>query len=336
MSNNPIDPAASDELLLIDYLLGRASPEQAHRVEARLQSDDAFRRRKDAVANTFAAIRLLPQAAPPAGLVSRTVALVAQARKTEQSVARRETARPWAVSTFTLKEALAVAASILLLVSVLIPSLRQARIKAMQGQCASNLGQMGTAISAYASENNNLLPAAMDHKEQWLANGTQPVVSNSAALFKLVSANLASVWVFQCPAMGKESVLVQPGMTDFPNSKAIAYSYQHSITPEGQIRRDRFTPSEQESMVIAGDQSPIFADGQFHPDRVTASTSENHGSAGQNVLYLAGYTRFATQPNIGVQGDNIFRSGSLVEYSGNETPSTRVDSFLLPAYSLKP
>jgi type II secretory pathway pseudopilin PulG len=331
-----MDPAGSDELLLIDYLLGRASAEQSRQVEAKLRSEDAFRRRKDAIECTFAAIRLLPQAQPPEGLVARTVARVALARKADEYVARQETARPWAVSTFTLKEALAVAASIILIVSVFVPSLRQARYKALQGQCASNLGQIGTAVSAYASENNNLLPAAMDRKEQWLDNGSQPVVSNSAALYKLVSAKLASISVFQCPALGRENVHVQPGMADFPSPKAVSYSYQHSFTPEGPLRRDRFTPSEQESMVIAGDQSPVFAEGQFHPDRVAAPASANHGGTGQNVLYLAGYTRFATQPNVGVNGDNIFLSGDLVEYQGNETPASRRDTFLLPAYSLKP
>ncbi len=336
MSNDPSNSARVDELVLIDYLLGHASGEQSGEVESRLQSDAAFRQCKEALANTFAALRLLPQTEPPEGLVGHTVARVALARKTDEYVARQETARPWAVSTFTLREAIAVAASILLLVSVFVPSLRQARNKALQSQCASNLGQIGTAVSAYANENGDFLPAAMDQREQWLQNGNQPVVSNSAALFKLVNARLVSASVFQCPAVGRVTLVIQPGMTDFPSAKYISFSYQHALTPEGPLRRDRFSPAEQESMVIAGDQSPVFADGRFHPERVGADTSENHGAAGQNVLYLTGHIRWVTQPNVGVNGDNIFRAGVLESYQGNEVPTSKVDTFLLPAYSRKP
>jgi hypothetical protein len=254
----------------------------------------------------------------------------------DEYVAREETARPWAISTFTLREALAVAASIVLLVSVFVPSLRQARNKALQSQCASNLGQTGMAVSAWANENGNYLPAAMDQREQWLSAGNQPVVSNSVALFKLVNAKLVSASVFQCPAVGRVILVVQPGMTDFPGAKYVSFSYQHALTQDGLMRRDKFTPAEQESMVIMGDQSPVFANGQFHRDRVGAAASENHGAAGQNVLYLAGYVRWVTQPDVGVNRDNIFLSGDRVDYQGNETATSHRDSFLLPAYSPKP
>jgi len=336
MRNDLNNPADRDELLLIDYLLGRADGEPSREVESRLQSDAAFRRRSEALANTFAALRLLPQAEPPDGLVGHTVARVALARKTDEYVARQETARPWALSTFTLREALAVAASIILLISVFVPSLRQAKKKALESQCASNLGQIGTAVSAYANANDNFLPAAMDQREQWLQNGNRPVVSNSVALFKLVNAKLVSASVFQCPAVGRVTLVVQPGMMDFPEAKYVSISYQHALAPEGPMRRDRFSPAEQESMVIAGDQSPVFADGRFHPDRVGAATSENHGADGQNVLYLAGHVRWVTQPDVGVNHDNIFLAGDLVDYQGDETAASRRDSFLLPAYSPKP
>jgi type II secretory pathway pseudopilin PulG len=336
MSKDPSSTPSTDELLLIDYLLGRADAGEAREVERRLQSEPAFRAKKEALANTFAAIRLLPPVEPPEGLVERTLARVELVRRAEARTLRQETARPWANSTFSLRELIAVAASIILVVSVLLPSFRQARSKAMQGQCASNMGQIGTAVSSYASENAEFLPAAMDQKAQWLPAGNQPTVSNSSALFKLVRRGLASASAFQCPGVGSGGFAVQDNMTDFPGAKYINYSYQHSLSPEGQLRRDRFSPKEQESMAIAADQSPIFTGGQFHAERVDAPTSENHRSAGQNVLYLNSAVRWVNQPNVGVNGDNIFRAGTLTNYTGNETPASRLDTFLLPATYQKP
>ena len=60
---------------------------------------------------------------------------------------------------FTLLELLVVIAIISILVTILLPSLREARRSAQDAVCLSNLRQIGTAYTGYCTDNNRLYPA---------------------------------------------------------------------------------------------------------------------------------------------------------------------------------
>ena len=62
------------------------------------------------------------------------------------------------ISAFTLIELLVVISIIALLLSILLPSLNNARRQARLAVCKTNLRQIGQAILIYASEHKDLLP----------------------------------------------------------------------------------------------------------------------------------------------------------------------------------
>jgi prepilin-type N-terminal cleavage/methylation domain-containing protein len=68
---------------------------------------------------------------------------------------------------FTLIELLVVIAIIALLVSILVPSLQQARELARRVVCMSNERNMGLGIQSYASDNSDVTPPALIDFQAW-------------------------------------------------------------------------------------------------------------------------------------------------------------------------
>ncbi len=328
-----------DEVLLVDYLKDALEAPQKEQVKHRLAAEPDLRQLLEDLRNTVAAVGMLPQVQPPSDLVAKTMARIQAARRTDALIAREEAhrGRP-GLGTFSYRELGALAASILVLAAIFVPSLRQAKLRMLTSECASNVGQIGTALNTYASENNEYLPMASDQKYQWLPVEGEKVVSNSAGLFKLVKAAQAPPNVFQCPAAASAPLVALPGMTDFPSAQYVCYSYQHPLGPgEGgklqPLRRNTIAGDDASCMVVLADNSPVFPDGRFHRDQVNAEASENHNRTGQNVLYMNMSVSWANKPTVGVNNNNIFLADGIFDYRGNETPVSRTDTFLLPAYS---
>jgi competence protein ComGC len=273
----------------------------------------------------------MPAATAPEGLAARTVSLIQQRQRVEALIAREESARPASRPMFSLRELAAVAAVLVMLATIFVPSIRQAHRVAQVNECAANVGQIGSAMLSFANDHNDQLPGVDGTSARWLPSGNEPAVSNSSALFKLVRDGYASPVVFQCPALGGRSFAVQAGFMDFPAGQYIHYSYQYSLG-HGSLSRGTLRSAD-ESMAILADSTPLFADGQFHPADLTATASENHDRAGQNVLYVSGQVRWASEPDVGVNGDNIFLADGVSEYHGTESPAGQTDTFLLPNYS---
>jgi prepilin-type N-terminal cleavage/methylation domain-containing protein/prepilin-type processing-associated H-X9-DG protein len=103
---------------------------------------------------------------------------------------------------FTLIELLVVVAIIAILAAILFPVFAQAREKARQTTCVSNLKQLGTAALMYAQDWDELWPMVRNggHQGPTIANMLQPYIKASQKNAKPDGSNLwpeDSIW--RCP-----------------------------------------------------------------------------------------------------------------------------------------
>jgi len=325
----------SEEQMLIDFALNRCEGDDKQAVEDRLARDEAFAAHHRDVANTLGVLRAAAEIDPPADLVDRTMARIRQKRQTDALLAREGMSGPTRRPTFSLRELGAIASVAAILLCVLLPVVRRASEVTVAGQCSARIGQIGSALTQYANDNEDRLPGAGD-QENWLGESSQ--AGTSAALFKLVSDKYAKPEAFRCPAGSRGndtgSFEVRAGMVDFPSADTVAYSYQHTLKANELSRTNPALATVADSMAILADQSPAFDRAQpSEPTRpAPAANSPNHGGTGQNVLYLDMHVDWVKTPAAGVMGNNIYLIDGVDVYNGDEVPAA-VDTFLLPAYT---
>jgi len=325
----------NDEQLIIDLLLGQLSPDLRADLEQRLRDEPQLRTLHDDLANTFKALALVQGAQAPDDLVERTIRRIARHQQTNALLARQEiNRRTWSLPTFSMRELIGVAAAVLLLAAIFIPSVLHIREQGRIVQCASQIGQIGSALQTYAMENSGHLPVSRTEPAPWLATQNRQASSNSAGLFKLVPSKYASATIFQCPGSGRtEGFVLKADMNDFPSRRHISYSYQHSMGNGLSINNQDLTAAAS-NMAILSDDNPLFKNGVFQAHRLSPPIrSDNHNRTGQNVLYIDMHVAWADHPNVGIDGDNIFIIDGVYSYRGDEIPVRPTDSFLLPAFT---
>jgi hypothetical protein len=331
------------ETTLLDLHLGRLSREEADGLRARIAADPVLARRDAALASVFAVLRAghdMPAA--PADLAERIAARVAAAGRAPRVVREErgevlsELEGQFVLRVRSLRDVIAVAATIVLAVGLGLPALLQVRERNLRSLCAANMARLGQGVQAYATAFGDSLPFVGWQRgaNSWRPTAEPGVATlpNRRHMYLLLTQGNAQPQWFLCPSsagvpMPSEQVRQRD---DFLDSSNVSLAFQN-------MAGARPTANQYPNLPIFADDNPSFDDGRplfdvSHPLDLLDPTNANsraHGGAGQNVLTLDGHVLWTTTPACGIDGDNIWTLNGVERYTGREGPAVESDSHLL-------
>lgn len=319
---------------MIDESVDRLHDENRRRLHAAIDSSAALRDEWTSIQETSRALSAWRVPEPPSDLATRVMARIAEHEEStiipfERAVAAADHrgGGPW----LSVKEIVAVAASLALIVGIIVPGNKYARDHMQRTACMSNMQSIMAGLGGYQAMYDGAMPFAGPTPEgaHWRRDVPSGVrqASNTKHFYLLVSGNFVAPSVFVCPARPDAIAMASQHpdrFRDFPQAANCSYSTQNQIGP-------RPTIANVPGMAVLADTNPLFDPlvRKLAPSYPTNSFSHAEG-AGQNVLFRDGSARWEKKPTVGVGGDHIYKAGDRTRYTGTETPVAATDSFLIP------
>lgn len=345
----PLD--SQQKQLLFDYSLGLTSTEENPEAEHLLATSEEAAEIYHALRAALAPLDCVEVEACPDELVDRTmeqvrraVAGAGQARRAAlpagdragPTVVRVPFWRNWG-------DIAAVAAVLILVVGVLLPTLSFARQKYFQTRCQAQLARIHEGVASYAADHEGQLPSvAITPGAPWWKVGYQGAEnhSNTRRAWQLVQQGYVPLERFICPGRREgrrlrfDAVKIE-NYNDFPGRVYIQFSIRLGCP---QSAEEGLTQKK----VIFADLNPIS-------ERLPASYSEpfrlrlgrelltanstSHNRRGQNVLLCDGSVHFVRQRHTSFSDDDFYTLAEMSdgsEVTGCEVPSCETDAFLVP------
>jgi hypothetical protein len=321
---------------MIDESVGRLNEDDRRRLHAAIDASAELREEWESIHEATGALRRWRVPEPPHDLASRVLARVAEHDDAtiipyERAVAARDRSAGGGAPWLSVKEIVAVAASLALIVGIIMPGNKYARDRMQRAACMSNIQSVMAGLGGYQAIFDGSLPYAGPTPEgaRWVRNVPPGVrqVSNTRHFYLLVQGHFVAPSAFACPARPDAiAMAIQNAdrFRDFPQAANCSYSTQNQAGPRPMI-------GNVPRLAVLADTNPLFDPlvRRLAPSYTKNSFSHSEG-AGQNVLFRDGSARWEKEPTVGVAGDHIYQAGDRTRYQGDELPVGETDSFLIP------
>lgn len=251
---------------------------------------------------------------------------------------------------FSLVELLVVVGIIVILFSIFVPYVAGVREKENRARCAENLRTLMAGLQTYARQNHGLFPRVVydpAHNPNGYsaftgATSADPFAPDTqvrpndvtASLWMLVRAGLAQPALFVCPSASETADAIDPAewkhRSNFSGSQALSYSYASPFSSAPGYTLNEYLPAD---FALLADKNPGVSHAgsnvtapayDAQPFDMAQANSNNHGRAGENVLYADGHVAFQMTPYCGggkgALRDNIYTALAPVPLAKGQNP----------------
>ena len=331
--------------LLFSYCMGLTSKEQSTEARNLISSNEEASQIYSKIKTSLSPLDYIESDPCPDALIERTILSVNNLTNSghhhlEQLLEAEQIKKaPIKIGIFrNFIEVAAIAAAIMLIAGVLVPTMGYARQKYWQQQCQTNLGSIFKGYSNYMADHDGKQPTVVTPTgwQYWkVGDQGNENHSNTRNIFLLVKNGYVNPKDFVCSSRkNKEKLQIDPAkiktLKDFPDRRYVTYSFRIRCSDDGSSKLCCRN-------VIMADKNPLF---EKLPDDYSQSflleltkellvlNSMNHNRRGQNVLFGDGRVEYRKSRLI--SADDIYTLQDTDIYKGSETPSCETDFFLAP------
>jgi len=197
-----------------------------------------------------------------------------------------------------------IVAALLLLAatSLVVTWIAQGQINQQRLACQNNLRQFYQALHAYSDHHDNQFPLVEAHPPRNVAGIFVPILHDAGFLSPTASVSCATPPVpVRTPSLEELEELRRERPDEFDSLvHDLAGCYAYSLGYGTPSAHSGLRSDVAEHLPLMADR-PAYRDG-----RVAPGNSPNHAGKGQNVLFVDGSVKFATERTVGVNRDDIY------------------------------